>query len=200
MQKKRLLIYVLLILSGFLGAYLFLRTKPNQSANNTVVTAIKKDSIIYISLLNEFFDFENNDGAFVSADVFSSGKKSCQLSPQIEYGISITKIMKDITSFLNLKSLTVSFNCLFRKDNPDALYVLSIDDGSGKNIHWDGQPIVFKSKNEWSTSSINFEIAPEFLNETNKIYVYPWNRNKKDFFFDDVSIDYKGIAVFKIIA
>ena len=196
MQKKRLLIYVLLILSGFLGAYLFLRTKPNQSANNTVVTAIKKDSIIYISLLNEFFDFENNDGAFVSADVFSSGKKSCQLSPQIEYGISVTKIMKDIPSFQNLKSLTVSFNCQFRKDNPDALYVLSIDDGSGKNIHWDGQPIVFKSKNEWSTSSINFEIAPEFLNETNKISVYPWNRNKKDFFIDDVSIDYKGITVF----
>ncbi len=196
MQKKRLLIYVLLILSGLLGAYLFLRTKPNQSANNTVVTAIKKDSIIYISLLNEFFDFENNDGAFVSADVFSSGKKSCQLSPQIEYGISVTKIMKDIPSFQNLKSLTVSFNCQFRKDNPDALYVLSIDDGSGKNIHWDGQPIVFKSKNEWSTSSINFEIAPEFLNETNKISVYPWNRNKKDFFIDDVSIDYKGITVF----
>ena len=196
MQKKRLLIYVLLILSGFLGAYLFLRTKPNQSANNTVVTAIKKDSIIYLSLLNEFFDFENNDGAFVSADVFSSGKKSCQLSPQIEYGISVTKIMKDIPSFQNLKSLTVSFNCQFRKDNPDALYVLSIDDGSGKNIHWDGQPIVFKSKNEWSTSSINFEIAPEFLNETNKISVYPWNRNKKDFFIDDVSIDYKGITVF----
>ena len=196
MQKKRLLIYVLLILSGFLGAYLFLRTKPNQSANNTVVTAIKKDSIIHISLLNEFFDFENNDGAFVSADVFSSGKKSCQLSPQIEYGISVTKIMKDIPSFQNLKSLTVSFNCQFRKDNPDALYVLSIDDGSGKNIHWDGQPIVLKSKNEWSTSSINFEIAPEFLNETNKISVYPWNRNKKDFFIDDVSIDYKGITVF----
>ena len=195
-QKKRLLIYVLLILSGFLGAYLFLRTKPNQSANNTVVTAIKKDSIIYISLLNEFFDFENNDGAFVSTGIFSSGKKSCQLSPQIEYGISITKIMKDIPSFQNLKSLTVSFNCQFRKDNPDALYVLSIDDGSGKNIHWDGQPIVFKSKNEWSTSSINFEIAPEFLNETNKISVYPWNRNKKDFFIDDVSIDYKGITVF----
>ena len=196
MQKKRLLIYVLLILSGFLGAYFFLRTKPNQSANNTVVTAIKKDSIIYISLLNEFFDFENNDGAFVSTGIFSSGKKSCQLSPQIEYGISITKIMKDIPSFQNLKNLTVSFNCQFRKDNPDALYVLSIDDGSGKNIHWDGQPIVFKSKNEWSTSSINFEIAPEFLNETNKISVYPWNRNKKDFFIDDVSIDYKGIAVF----
>jgi len=196
MQKKRILIYVLFIISGFVGAYLFLRTKPNQSANNTVVTAIKKDSIIDVSLLNEFFDFENSDGAFVSTDVFSSGKKSCQLSPLIEYGISITKIMKDIPSVQNFKNLTISFNCLFRKDNPDALYVLSIDDGSGKNIHWDGQPIVFKSENEWSTSSINFEIAPEFLNETNKISVYPWNRNKKDFFIDDVSINYKGTAIF----
>jgi hypothetical protein len=196
-QKKRILVYVLFIVSGFLGAYLFLRNEPGQSTNNTVVTIIKKDSIFDVSLLNEFFDFENSDDEFVSTEVFSSGKKSCQLSPAIEYGISITKIMKDIPSFQNLKNITVSFNSLLKKDDPDALYVLSIDDGSGKNIHWDGLPIVFKSKNEWSTSSVNFEIAPEFLNETNKISVYPWNRNKKDFFIDDVTFDYKGIAVFK---
>ena len=75
-QKKRILVYVLFIVSGFLGAYLFLRNEPGQSTNNTVVTIIKKDSIFDVSLLNEFFDFENSDDEFVSMEVFSSGKKT----------------------------------------------------------------------------------------------------------------------------
>ena len=196
MQKKRILVYLLFIFFGFLGAYLVL--KNGTKATNKIVpaTAIKKDSLVDVSLLKEVIDFENNNEAFISTYVFSSGKKSCQLGPLIEYSILITKMVKDIPSFQNLKKITVSFNCLFRKNNPDALYVLSIDNKKGKNIFWNSRPIVYNKSNDWTEQKLEFTIAPEFLNADNKIVVYPWNRNKKLFYIDDITVEYIGAAIY----
>ncbi len=196
-QKKRFLVYSLLISFGFLMAFLFLR-KDNSNTNGITVDPIaKKDSIITVSLTSEFFNLENNNEASVSTEKALSGKHSCKLSNSAEFGVSANKFIRDIPSYSNLKNISVKFNTLFGKDNPDALYVLSIADAKGKNVFWEGKPIVYAETNNWSESIIDFIIPAEFLNPDNLIVIYPWNRNKKMFYVDDVTIDFIGTAIYR---
>ncbi|MCX6294920.1 MAG: hypothetical protein NTX97_02450 [Bacteroidetes bacterium] len=196
-HKKRILLYCLCIGFGFSGAYLFLRKKNNPIENITTESASKKDSLVTTSLLKESYDLENNTEAFITTDKSFTGKKSCKLTSSIEYGVSINKTIKDIPSFKTLKSISITYNCFPGKENADALYVLSIEDGSGKNLFWGSQPIVFNNKSDWSQATADFIIAPELLNPDYKIVAYPWNRNKKEFYIDDIHIDYVGTSVFQ---
>lgn len=195
-QKKRFVVYFFFIIFGLSIALLFLRKKAPTATDVVAETTVNKDSIVTISFLSEFFNLENNDESFVSTDKALSGKQSCKLSKEIEFGISATKLVRDIPTFKNLKNISIKLNTFFENENPDALYVLSIDDAKGKNIFWDGKPIAFSKTNEWSESSIDFAIPSEFLNPDNKIVVYPWNRNKKMFYIDDISIEYIGTAIY----
>lgn len=196
-QKKRLVVYSLIIFSCFLVAYLFLRKKNTSEFVSTENIVSKRDSVISTPLLSELFDLEKNNEAFIATEKKHSGKQSCKLSSKIEYGISINKKVSDIPTFTNLTKVTVTFNCLNGTENPDALYVLTIDDDKGKNVFWAGEPIVSSTNKDWTEATINFAIAPEFLKPDYKITTYPWNRNKKEFYIDDIRIDYIGTSVYK---
>ena len=178
-------------------AYLFLRKKNNSDVISTENSVIKKDSLISASLLSEFFDLENNHDAFVSTEKHFSGKQSCMLSSIMEYGVSISKKIGDIPASNNLKSISLLFKCLNGAENPDALYVLSIDDDKGKSVFWAGEPVVCKSNKDWSETTITFLVPPEFLKPEYKITIYPWNRNKKEFYIDDIHVNYIGTAIYK---
>lgn len=196
-QKKRFVVYFLLIFFGLTIAFLFLRKKNPKTNNIVPETIVKKDSIVTVSFLTEFLNLENNNEGFVSKDKALSGKFSCKLSKDIEFGISASKLVKDIPTFNNLKNISVKFNAFFEKENPDALYVLSINDANGKNIFWDGKPIPFSETNDWSEAIVDFVVPSEFLTAENQIGVYPWNRNKKTFYLDDITIDYVGTAIYR---
>lgn len=195
-QKKRFVVYFLFILFGLTVAFLFLRKK--NSATNDIVpeTIVKKDSIVTVTFLSEFFNIENNNEGFVSAEKALSGKHSCKLSKEVEFGISVSKFAKDIPTFNNLKNISIKFNAFWGNENPDALYVLSIDDSKGKNVFWDGKPILYSKTNDWIESTIDFVVPAEFLSPDNRIVVYPWNRNKKVFYVDDITIDFIGTAIY----
>lgn len=196
-QKKRFVVYFLIIIFAFSLAFLLLRKKSPTTNNLASETIVKKDSIVTISFLSEFFNLENNNEGFVSTEKALSGKQSCKLSSDIEFGISANKPVRDIPDFINLKNISIKYNALFGNENPDALYVLSIDDAKGKSIFWDGKSIPFSKTNDWLESSIEFSVAPEFLNPDNNIVVYPWNRNKKTFYIDDISIEYIGTTIYR---
>lgn len=195
-QKKRFVVYSLFIIFGLSIGFLFLRKKKPSSTGFISETVVKKDSILTLSFLSESFNLESNGESFVSTEKALSGKHSCKLSKDIEFGISITKSVKDIPTYNNLKNISITFNAFFGNENPDGLYVLSIDDAKGKNIFWDGKTIPFSKTNEWSESVVDFVIPSEFINPDNKIVVYPWNRNKKTFYVDDILVQYIGTAVF----
>ncbi len=195
-QKKRFVVYFLFILFGLSLAFLFLRDK-NPAANSVASEVIiKKDSIVTVSFLSEFLNIETNNESFVSAEKALSGKRSCKLSNDVEFGISVSKLLKDIPTFNNLKNISIKLNTFFGNENPEALYVLSIDDAKGKNIFWDGKPILYSNSNDWTESTIDFVVPAEFLNPDNKIVVYPWNRNKKLFYVDDITVDFIGTAIY----
>ena len=196
-QKKRLVVYSLFIFSGFLVAYLFLRKKNNHELISTETAHVKKDSLVSTSLLLETFDLESNTEGFVSTEKHHSGKQSCKLSSTIEYGISISKKISDIPTFNNLTNISITYSCLSGSENPDALYVLTIDDNNGKNVFWAGEPVLYNTNKIWTEASVNFIIAPEFLKPEYKITTYPWNRNKKEFYMDDILLDYRGVATYK---
>lgn len=196
-QKKRVVVYFLFIIFGFLAAYLFLRKKNTDTNTVSTETIVKKDSIVVVSLFSEFIGLENNGEAFVTSTKAASGTKSCMFSENIEFGVGLTKLVKDIPSSNNLKNISIRFKGLFEKGDPDALYVLSIDNKEGKNIFWDGKPIVHNKSMVWTEQALDFKIAPEFLIPENKIAVYPWNRNKKVFYLDDITVDYIGTAAYK---
>lgn len=196
-QKKRLVVYFLFIFCGFLGAYLFLRKKNIVADDVSENVVTKKDSLFTTSLLSEFFDLENNNETFVSTKKASSGKKSCMLSTAVEYGIAISKRIGEVPSYNNLKNISVSFKCLSVMEDPFALFVFTINDDKGKSVFWTGQPFVCKNNKDWTEAKIDFIVPPQFLNPAYTIAVYPWNRNKKEFYIDDIHIDYIGTIVYK---
>lgn len=67
-QKKRLVVYSLIIFSCFLVAYLFLRKKNTSEFVSTENIVSKRDSVISTPLLSELFDLEKNNEAFIATE------------------------------------------------------------------------------------------------------------------------------------
>lgn len=185
---KRIVLFSVISICGFAASFYFLK-KNSTSLSSVDKQVVKHDSIITVSLLSENNDFENEGSA--TTEKSSSGKKSYKLTPEIEYGIGINKMMKDIPDFQNLKQITVEVKCLSSKIK-DALYVLAIDDSASKNVLWDGKPIICNKNDTWCNNEFTFNLKPEVLKAGNSIKIYPWNRAKEVFYIDDISENYIG--------
>ena len=179
---------LILIISGFLIAYFFLR-KNNTPDVLPVNKELTKDSVITKSLLKENFDFENFDGA--TNEKAASGKKSYKLTAAIEYGFGANKFIKDIPNYQNLKTIELDMKCWMKK-KVDAVYVVSVEDAKGKSIYWESKPIDRGKNEEWCNLHCAYVLKPEAINAEYIIKIYPWNKTKKEFYIDDLVVDYKG--------
>ncbi|MFL5764791.1 MAG: hypothetical protein ACJ77K_12680 [Bacteroidia bacterium] len=190
---KHLAVYAFIIAAGFLFARIFL---PKSGPELTPPPAPKQEiPLEETTLLSEVNDMESA-GDFVTTEKALSGKKSCKLSEKIEYGISAQHFVRDIPSYTSLNKITVQYSC-FMQDDPGALFVLSIDDPNGKNLHWAADSITMQKSGQWTREEAIFTVAPELLNPDNKISLYPWNKKKKTFFIDDIRIAYDGAVAKK---
>lgn len=196
-QKKRFAYYTVLILICFTGAFLFLRIQKDPLENMPPVAPVAKDSLVTVTLVSDLLDLENSGDGFVTTEKAAGGKKSCKLSPDAEYGVNNPKMMKDIPDFQSLKKIDVTFKALFDKTNPDAVYVISIEDPNNKNVFWDSRPIYYNETAEWTEQSISLTVPAEFVKGDNRVSIYPWNRNKKTFYVDDVRLNYVGEVVYR---
>ena len=193
-QKKRFVVFSIIVLCCFSGAYFFLQKKQLSEEPQIVNSEPKKDSLVVVSLLSEFFDLENTDDPTITDKKSFSGKKCSMLSPLREYGFGVNHLLKDFPSYKNLKSISIYFKCLTPEFDTSACYVFAINDKSGKNIYWEGATIRSEKKDKWQDDSIHFSIKPEFLMSDNTLVFYAWNRAKKTIFIDDINIDYSGTA------
>ena len=196
-QKKRFIVFSLIVICGFSGAFLFLNKKSISPEPSLKKEETKKDSIVTISLLSEFFDLENNSDAYISTEKAFSGKKSIKLTPTIEYGFGVTHPLKDFPSYQNLKFVVVNFKCLTKKPDTSACYVFAINDKNGKNIFWQGVTIKSEKNDEWADDTIKFDIKSESLNPDYTLNFYPWNKAKKVIFIDDIAFNFMGTTTFK---
>lgn len=187
---KRAIIFSIVLLCFCIAIFFYFK---KQQQNEIVVTSgVKKDSVIHTTLFSEFNDYENNIDACTSTEKAFSGKQSSKLNVNIEYGAGINKSIKDIPSFQNLLNIGVELKCYAAKPLAGAVWVLSIDDASGKNIFWVGQPIVCNQKDKWNSVVLTYDLKPEYLKPEYSLKLYPWNKNKEEFYMDDVLINYNG--------
>jgi hypothetical protein len=197
-QKKRFVVFSLIVLFGFLGAYQFLNKKSVAVEPQSVSPTIKKDSVFTASILLESFDIEANSDPSTSTEKAFSGKKSVKLSPEVEYGFGVNHVLRDFPSYQKLTSVSVSFKCFSQVVDSSAVFVFAINDKNGKQISWNGGVINCAKKEDWSDVTIVFEIKPEFLNPDNTLVFYPWNKQKKTIFIDDISLNFIGSSTVSI--
>lgn len=170
----------------------FFKKKPEE-LNPTLIVSVKKDSVVSANLLNEFFDLENLNGPEFSTERAASGKKSCKLSNNIEFGFGVIKPVNAIPSGEGIQNIEVTTQCWTKENISNAVYVLSIDDTTGKNIFWDGKPIISQT-GSWTTLHFSYDLKPGSIKPEYIIKLYPWNKAKEEFFIDDISVHYNGMV------
>jgi len=151
------------------------------------------------TLFTDFFDLETtnpvleNLNTIVSTKAFS-GNKSCKLSSENEYSVLVKKRISEIPENV----LKFEINCkLSDVDNnsKDALAVLAIEDNTGNNLFWSGVPLSPKNLNDnakWKSVSAEFLLSLVPYPENSIIKLYIWNKDKKEFYIDNLEITYIG--------
>mgnify|MGYP002145777669 CR=1 FL=1 len=121
-----------------------------------------------------------------------SGSKSCSLSENAEFSVTINKKIGDIPEFRKLKKVKFSFSCFSEVliKNPEV--VLSIEDASGKSVAWLSQK--FESKpGAWKVFNFEFDIKDVGVAAEQRLKVYVWNKGHEKFFIDDLTLALEGL-------
>lgn len=172
------------VLGGYdFGVYVFMKLgKPKQ------MDLLFSDSVS----MEEPPSYLENQST-ITTEKFFSGKKSCKLSLQNEYSVTIRKVLSEIPK--NTQKIDIEMKLLdSEKNSANAVAVLSIDDESGKNVLWSGMPIVYvkNDSSEWSDARFSFLINASSFSEKSSIKIYLWNKEKKVFYIDDIKVQYWG--------
>ena len=152
----------------------------------------KKDSAVFVSFYSELNDLEMATADWASTDQHFSGQKSASVSEKIEYGPTHLKKICDFDPRYPFTTLDLTYEILSNQKLNDAIWVLTIEDQSGKVIYWEGQSIISASSKNWEQKTLSFKVSPEWFKPTNSVKIYPWNKGKEKFYLDDIGITYKG--------
>lgn len=164
-------------------AYLFMKlSKPKQSN---------------INLDKEIFDLDKLNHALVNTVTISnlaacSGKNSCRLAKDVEFSVNIEKEISEIPQ--GTSEIAFNFKLLDETQSSlEAKAVMVIDDKDGKNLYWSGLPFE-RSESEntkWKSASVRFTLIPN-ISPKSIIKFYVWNIAKKEFYIDDLELEYWG--------
>ena len=152
----------------------------------------KKDSAVFVSFYSELNDLEMATADWASTDKHFSGQKSASVSEKIEYGPTHLKKISDFDPTYPFTTLDLTYEILSNQKLKDAIWVLTIEDQSGKVIFWEGRSIISASSKNWEQKTLSFKVSPEWFKTTNSVKIYPWNKGKEKFYLDDIGITYKG--------
>ncbi|MBL0327915.1 MAG: hypothetical protein IPP64_00510 [Bacteroidetes bacterium] len=176
------------VLGGYdFAVYVFLKLeKPKE------MEVLSSDFI----QLEEQQPFLENTNTISTSKSFS-GKNSSMLSAQNEYSVTINRSVSSIPS--GTKKVIVNFKLFDPNNNSqNAVTVLSIDDETKKNLLWVGEPIQKEQPDSagWTTVSASFLISETIKDEQKKdtMKIYIWNKEKKEFYIDDIKIDFWGFS------
>ncbi len=124
-----------------------------------------------------------------------SEKHSCALSNKNEYSVTLKKLVSEISP--NTKLLDFTCKILDNTGNSkDAVVVLSVDSKEGKNLKWEGSPIILtelKQNSEWKNCNTKFAFNPSSFPKDAIVKLYVWNKKLKEFYVDDLEVLYLGI-------
>jgi hypothetical protein len=147
----------------------------------------------------DFFDLENNHPELLATESIIeknavSGKMICELSKTNEYSVTIKKM----ASMVPEKTIKFDFNCKLLdidKNALDAVFVMSVEDETGKNISWEGKPLVSDTALDyrtWNTARVEFVASKNSIPPKAIIKFYIWNKALKTFYIDDMTLSFLG--------
>jgi hypothetical protein len=140
----------------------------------------------------EFHDFESVGGIGVDSTRGLSGKSCARINDKVEYGLGLAKLIGQLPSYNSIGEVNISFNCWMDKKTPDDIFVFSVEDTTAKkSIYWEGKRIEPVATGSWSQVKLNFKMNKEFLNPQYVLKLYPWNKGKNTYYYDDLAISFE---------
>ena len=137
-------------------------------------------------------NFDNIYGWFEGHDVSNknqhSGRYSFHLDKTKEYGIGFMAPVSQ-TIPKGSSSITIDAWVLSTEEVADVSIVFEIINTENKSILWHecNSKAMVKQKNTWTQISSTFTIAADLPGEFN-VKSYIWNRNKGEYYIDDIKI------------
>ncbi|MDF2437826.1 MAG: hypothetical protein K0Q95_2202 [Bacteroidota bacterium] len=144
------------------------------------------------TVLFEFIDFESVSDGRVDSTKGVAGKICGKLNDQIEYGYGFERQIGKLSSYKSIEEVNINFNCFMDKKTDGDVFVFSVEDTTAKkSIYWEAKGITPEKTGTWSPININFKINKEHLNPAYIIKLYPWNKGKNTYYYDDLSFSFE---------
>ncbi len=180
--------------------WVFMKSDPTSKLNHPAVSdEIVTDSGLFSDLNkidSTLYDFETasqTDNNMLSKENFQSGQTSLLYTLDKEYGPTFTKQFNEFKNLSNLRMVEIEFKFFPCDSVKDIVPVIEIKDDA-KTIDWYGSGIFKDVKlNEWNSYKWQQVLSPKDLEKNYKLNFYVWNKGKRKFFIDDISIHYYGL-------
>ncbi len=144
-------------------------------------------------------DFENNNNEFWSSiqppNIIDSiecfGRKCYLMDSTMEFSPTYARKLEEI---IYNENNFIDISVKARKiDNLDEIVLVATLESNGENIYWRGVDfndfIISDANDKWDTFYLSIKLADVYLKYDNIILkVYLWNRDKKNFYFDNLTI------------
>ncbi len=156
------------------------------------VDILQPNLIVLQEVYNDFENVIKESIPSISSEKSFSGKNSFKLLPTITYGAEVIKSFSEIPVLNDLRQIEVSFKNWNITIEEGTSWVLELNDRDGNVIGWYSEflPVTL---NNWESCFFHFNIKTEFLNKSNRIKTYVWNKNKSTCYIDDLRIRFLGI-------
>lgn len=173
-----------------------LRHFKGEESSQPVQVQQEQKQGISTTLYRREFDLEKivgseNSGLITEAKA-SSGTHSCELNPEFEYGVNLDFPIANIPGAQGLTEAKIS-SAIWTDDPGGAQWVLEIMDKENKSIFWNAVSIPSGSY-RWDTLEFNFQLPPEFVKLENSLKFYPWNKNRKTIWIDNINVSLIGVT------
>ncbi len=194
MIKRFFISFLIILVLIYVGTGIYFY---NKSFKDKIVTVRPKETTSFtqpdLVVLKEIYnDFEKENNESGNSEKAFSGKRSYKMIPEIEYGAEVVQSFSEIPSLIDLRQIEISFKNLNLIVEDGTSWVLELDDKDGKIIGW-YSAFLPATLNVWENCTFHFSIKTVFLNKSNRIKTYVWNKNKGSFFIDDLSVRFLGI-------
>jgi hypothetical protein len=156
----------------------FQKTAPKFEAKDSISTTL--------------FDFENGDNienAFTLTDkAANSGTRSCQYNDTLEYGAAVVIRANSIKNKNNIQC--ISLNAKIRSGEMGEAYAILSMHKDDKQVGYYNFPVKIPAGDKWTDVSGRWLIDNEKLQQSDRLKIYLWNKNKNKFYADDFKIDF----------
>jgi len=153
-------------------------------------------SVLAIDFQNFDSEKKENHGSISSKKAFS-GTQSSELNNEIEFSLGIQKNLKELKAKGKIKTIDVSARIWAEKFDQimEAVIVLAISDSIGTSYYWEGIPLSLSNVKKWEIFNHKISLNLDTFPENSLMNIYVWNKQKKNFFVDDLEVIYNGFAV-----